>query len=51
MTYTDPVCNMQLDDKTVQAKSTFQGQTQYFCSEECKQKFDQNPQQYIRKTA
>ncbi len=43
----DPVCGMQVDEKNSQ-KSSHQGQTYYFCSSECKRKFEQNPQQYTR---
>jgi YHS domain-containing protein len=40
-TKTDPVCGMQVDER----------KAYYFCSTSCKQKFDQNPQQYVRTTA
>jgi YHS domain-containing protein len=46
---TDPVCGMQVDDQRATAKSQFQGQNYYFCSDECKRKFDQQPQQYASK--
>ncbi len=45
----DPVCGMQVDEKTAAGKSTYGGQTYYFCNPMCKQKFDKNPQQYIGK--
>lgn len=48
---TDPVCGMQVDEKTAKAKSENSGKQVYFCSDQCKQKFDQNPQQYTRKSA
>ncbi len=44
----DPVCGMQVDEQTVQ-KSEHQGQTYYFCSSNCKQQFEQNPQRYANK--
>lgn len=44
----DPVCNMEVDDQTAAGKSHYQGQDYYFCSQDCKQKFDQNPEQYVR---
>ncbi len=47
----DPVCGMQIDEKNAAGKSEHQGQTFYFCSPACKQKFDQNPEQYAKKTA
>jgi YHS domain-containing protein len=46
---TDPVCGMQVDDQKATAKSQFQGTNYYFCSDECKRKFDQQPQQYASK--
>ena len=45
----DPVCGMQLDQNQAKAQSQYQGQTYQFCSESCKQRFDQNPQQYAMK--
>jgi YHS domain-containing protein len=47
----DPVCGMQIDDQKAPAKSQHQGDTYYFCSEDCKMEFDQQPQRYIRKAA
>lgn len=44
--HTDPVCGMQVDEQNAAAQSTYEGQTFYFCSEACKEKFDQNPEQY-----
>jgi YHS domain-containing protein len=46
-THADPVCGMQVDEKKAAAQSQRQGQTYFFCSQGCKQKFDQNPQQYV----
>ncbi len=47
----DPVCKMEVNEQNSEAQSKFQGQTYHFCSQECKEKFDQNPQQYTRKSA
>jgi Cu+-exporting ATPase len=44
--HNDPVCGMQVDDQKATEQSQYQGTTYYFCSTECKQKFDQQPQQY-----
>jgi Cu+-exporting ATPase len=46
---TDPVCGMQVDEQKAAAKSQHQGRTYYFCSNDCKRKFDQQPQQYAAK--
>ena len=43
----DPVCGMEIDPKTSVAKSEYQGQTYYFCSQGCKKAFDKEPQKYI----
>lgn len=45
-TQKDPVCGMQVDDRNAAGRSNFQGQDYYFCSQDCKKKFDQNPQQF-----
>src|SRR6185436_14109293 len=41
----DPVCGMSIDTKDKES-STYQGKTYYFCSEECKTKFDKQPTQF-----
>lgn len=45
-THIDPVCGMKVDDQKAAAQSKHEGKTYYFCSQGCKSKFDQNPQQY-----
>ena len=45
----DPVCGMEVDEQQAKGKSEYQGKTYYFCSTGCKQRFDQNPQQYAGK--
>jgi Cu+-exporting ATPase len=44
----DPVCGMQVEPDRAQSKADYHGQTYYFCSRDCKQKFDQNPAQFAR---
>jgi Cu+-exporting ATPase len=46
-THIDPVCGMSVDDRT-QQQSTYQGKTYYFCCEQCKKQFDQDPEQYLQ---
>lgn len=41
----DPVCGMQVDEKNA-VSSQKGGQTQYFCSTDCKNKYENNPEQY-----
>jgi membrane fusion protein, copper/silver efflux system len=48
----DPSCGMALDQKKAQVTgktSTYRGNIYYFCSDECKLKFDKEPQRYITK--
>ena len=45
----DPVCGMQVDPANAPAQTTIQGKTYYFCSQDCKNKFDIEPQKYINK--
>ncbi len=47
----DPVCGMQVDEKDAAAKASFGGETYYFCSEDCKGRFEQDPQKYAGQAA
>ncbi len=42
----DPVCGMEVDEKTAAAKSEHMGKTYYFCAPGCKKTFDENPAKY-----
>jgi P-type Cu+ transporter len=44
----DPVCNMQVEETKAAGTSIYQGQTYYFCSIPCKEKFEKNPEQYAK---
>ncbi len=46
----DPVCGMQVEESTAEDTATYQGKTYYFCSEDCKEQFEDNPQQYTEQT-
>jgi Cu+-exporting ATPase len=46
----DPVCGMEVDEKTAAGKSEYQGKTYYFCSPGCKRSFDKEPEKYAGKT-
>jgi YHS domain-containing protein len=48
---TDPVCGMKVDEKTAPAKTAYRGQTFYFCSTECKNTFDANPEKYAKQSS
>ena len=47
----DPVCGMDVDEKTAADKSEYKGQTYYFCSVGCKKSFDKEPEKYVDKEA
>jgi YHS domain-containing protein len=42
----DPVCKMNVDEKTAKYKSEYEGSTYYFCAPSCKATFDKNPAKY-----
>ena len=43
----NPVCGMDVDEKSAAGKSEYQGQTYYFCSPGCKKAFDKEPEKYV----
>jgi YHS domain-containing protein len=43
----DPVCNMDVDEKTAAGKSEYKGKTYYFCAPGCKKTFDADPEKYL----
>jgi P-type Cu+ transporter len=47
-TQRDPVCGMEVNAQDAAGTTQHRGQTYYFCSEDCKKKFEQNPEQYAR---
>jgi Cu+-exporting ATPase len=46
----DPVCGMEVNPASATAQSEYGGVSFYFCSKECKQKFDAEPERYIDET-
>ncbi len=44
----DPVCGMDVDERTAAAKSEYKGVTYYFCAPGCKASFDRDPEKYVR---
>jgi YHS domain-containing protein len=45
----DPVCKMNVEEKTCKFKSEYQGQTYFFCAPGCKKMFDKEPTKFIKK--
>jgi Cu+-exporting ATPase len=43
----DPVCGMQIEDREAAGTATYKGETWFFCSESCKDKFIRNPEAFI----
>jgi YHS domain-containing protein len=39
----DPVCGTVVEQSKAPAKTSFDGETLYFCSNECKKKFEDEP--------
>jgi YHS domain-containing protein len=48
---TDPVCEMQVEEKNSTITSDYKGKTYHFCSEECREVFETNPEPYAQKIA
>ena len=42
----DPVCGMEVNEKTAKHKTEYKGKTYYFCSPACKTAFDKSPAKY-----
>jgi YHS domain-containing protein len=47
----DPVCGAEVDEKQSKFRSEYEGRNFYFCSEECKDTFDSQPQNYAKQAA
>jgi YHS domain-containing protein len=45
----DPVCKMEVDEKSCKWTSEYQGRTYYFCAPGCKKQFDKDPAKYLGK--
>ena len=47
MDHIDPVCGMSVRDDSTE-KSRYEGETFYFCSKDCKDKFETQPADYAK---
>ena len=43
----DPVCGMEVDENSAKDRSSFEGKTYFFCSTDCREEFDEAPEEYI----
>ena len=50
-TTTDLVCGMEVDPEATEFKSEHHERAYYFCSLECKKRFDAHPQIFIQNAA
>ncbi|HZQ14093.1 MAG TPA: YHS domain-containing protein [Pseudolabrys sp.] len=49
MQVTDPVCGMTIESEKTAPREVWQGQTYYFCSKSCQEKFRATPDRYDKK--
>lgn len=42
----DPVCGMMVEEDSAAATSEYEGTTYFFCSKDCKEEFDSDPESY-----
>jgi YHS domain-containing protein len=47
----DPVCGMDVNENNPPAKTNYEGKTYYFCSEQCKTDFEEDPEEFISSAA
>ena len=43
----DPVCEIEVDEKTTPYKTVYANNIYYFTSAECQKKFNENPEKYM----
>jgi YHS domain-containing protein len=48
---TDPVCKMEVDEQSAAGQTNYDGKDYYFCSKDCEQKFEHDPQQFLEAAA
>lgn len=44
----DPVCGMNVDERSTGLKTSYKGKTYYFCYPECKTAFERDPEEYVK---
>jgi len=45
----DPVCQMDVDERSPAGQSAYEGTTYYFCSSGCREAFEKDPRRYLPK--
>jgi len=46
----DPVCGMEIDERTAMRKSMYANNVYYFCSATCQEEFNKNPEKYLHES-
>jgi len=46
----DPVCGMEVKAGQAKATSEYKGKKYHFCATACKQRFDKEPEKYLKKS-
>lgn len=44
----DPVCRMTVSEEQAQHRSEYKGKTYYFCGKGCKERFEKEPEKYLK---
>jgi YHS domain-containing protein len=44
----DPICKMEVNEKTAKWVSVYEGRKYYFCAPGCKKMFDRDPKKYTK---
>lgn len=47
----DPVCGMEVNENSAPAKTEYDGVTYYFCSQNCRNTFEEDPEEYLGSAA
>ena len=47
----DPVCGMEVDERKPEFQTQFAGRKYFFCSEDCRKEFENQPEEYVETAA
>lgn len=45
----DPVCGMEINPENAEERSAFEGEIFYFCSDQCRNRFDEDPGRFVKR--
>jgi Cu+-exporting ATPase len=46
----DPVCDRKIEEESAAAEARYEGAVYYLCSDECRRRFEADPEQYAGET-